>query len=42
MDLSPNRVIDLLLATGNALRQLGSPADVNAGVGVANRILETL
>jgi hypothetical protein len=42
MDLSPNRVNDLLLATGNALRQLGSSADVNAGVGVANRILGTL
>jgi len=42
MDLSPNRVIDLLLATGNALRQRGSSADVNAGVGVANRILGTL
>jgi hypothetical protein len=42
MDLSPNRVNDLLLATGNALRQLGSSADVNAGIGMANRILGTL
>jgi 3-dehydro-L-gulonate-6-phosphate decarboxylase len=42
VDPSPNRVISLLLATGNALRQLGSSADVNAGVGVANRILGTL
>ena len=39
MDPSPDRIIDLLLATGNAVRQLGYPADVNAGVGVANRIL---
>ena len=41
-DLLPGRVVDLLLATGNALRQLGYSADVNAGVGVANRILGTL
>jgi 3-dehydro-L-gulonate-6-phosphate decarboxylase len=41
VDPSPDRVIDLLLATGNAVRQLGYPADVNAGVGVANRILGT-
>lgn len=41
-DSSPSRIVDLLLATGNALRQLGYPADVNAGVGVANRIMGTL
>jgi 3-dehydro-L-gulonate-6-phosphate decarboxylase len=41
-DLSPSRVVDLLIATGNALRQLGYSADVNAGVGVANRLLGTL
>jgi 3-dehydro-L-gulonate-6-phosphate decarboxylase len=40
-DPSPERITDLLLATGNAVRQLGYPADVNAGVGVANRILGT-
>jgi 3-dehydro-L-gulonate-6-phosphate decarboxylase len=39
MDPSPDRVIDLLLATGNAARQLGFSADVNAGIGIANRIL---
>jgi hypothetical protein len=38
-DLSAKRVIDLLVATGNALRQLGCQVDVNAGVGVANVIL---
>jgi 3-dehydro-L-gulonate-6-phosphate decarboxylase len=38
-DLSPGRVVDLLNATGNALRQLGCQVDVSAGVGVANRIL---
>jgi 3-dehydro-L-gulonate-6-phosphate decarboxylase len=36
---SPRQVIDLLNATGNALRQLGSLVDVNAGVQVANLIL---
>ncbi len=41
IDPSPDRITDLLLATGNAVRQLGYPADVNAGVGVANRILGT-
>jgi hypothetical protein len=41
-DLSSHQVTDLLMATGNALRQLGFPADVNAGVGVANRIMGTL
>jgi len=38
-DLSPGRVIDLLTATGNALRQLGAQVDVNAGIGVANLIV---
>jgi 3-dehydro-L-gulonate-6-phosphate decarboxylase len=41
-EISPARVVDLLLATGNALRQLGYTADVNAGIGAANRILATL
>jgi 3-dehydro-L-gulonate-6-phosphate decarboxylase len=41
-DPSPSQVVDLLTATGNALRQQGYSADVNAGVGVANRILGTL
>ena len=36
---SPATAIDLLLATGNALRQLGCKVDVSAGVGVANQIL---
>jgi 3-dehydro-L-gulonate-6-phosphate decarboxylase len=40
--LTTSTTIDLLIATGNALRQLGYLADVNAGVGVANRILGTL
>jgi hypothetical protein len=40
--LSSDQVMDLLVATGNALRQLGFSADVNAGVGVANRIVATL
>jgi hypothetical protein len=34
-----NGVIDLLRATGNALRGLGAPIDVNAGLAVADRIL---
>jgi hypothetical protein len=38
-NLSPRRVIDLLMATGNALRQLGRPVDLNAGLNVANQIL---
>ena len=41
-DFSPNRVIDLLVATGNALRQLGCQVNVNAGVGTANQILGVL
>jgi 3-dehydro-L-gulonate-6-phosphate decarboxylase len=39
IDFSPRRVIDLLVATGNALRQLGSPVDINAGINIANQIL---
>jgi hypothetical protein len=34
-----NGVIDLLRATGNALRGQGAQVDVNAGLAVANRIL---
>jgi hypothetical protein len=41
-DLSPARVTDLLLAMGNALRQLGCGVDVNSGVGAANQILGTI
>ncbi len=41
VDFSPRRVIDLLIATGNAVRQLGRPVDINAGVNVANQILGT-
>jgi len=37
--LTANSVIELLSATGNALRQMGCQLDVNAGVGVADRIL---
>jgi 3-dehydro-L-gulonate-6-phosphate decarboxylase len=40
--LSPARVGDLVMATGNALRQLGFAADVNAGVGTASRILAAM
>jgi 3-dehydro-L-gulonate-6-phosphate decarboxylase len=40
--LSHDRVIDLLIAVGNAVRQSGYAADVNAGVGVANRILVSI
>jgi hypothetical protein len=39
---SSGQVIDLLIATGNTLRQLGGRVDVNAGVGVAGQILGTL
>jgi 3-dehydro-L-gulonate-6-phosphate decarboxylase len=38
-DLSRNRVIELLNATGDALRQLGAPVDVNAGIKAANQVL---
>lgn len=37
--LTPERVTELMVATGNALRQLGCAVDVNAGVGAANRVL---
>ncbi len=40
-DLSPGRLVDLLIATGNALHQLGGRVDINAGVGAANQILGT-
>ena len=38
-NLTPNSVIELLSATGNVLRQMGCQLDVNAGIGVADRIL---
>ena len=38
-DLSRNRVIDLLSATGNALKQLGCQVDINAGIKSANIVL---
>lgn len=38
-DLSRNRVIDLLSATGNALKQLGCQVDANAGIKTANLVL---
>ncbi|MFN2183290.1 MAG: hypothetical protein ACK2UU_04835, partial [Anaerolineae bacterium] len=38
-NLSGSRVIDLLRATGNALRQLGAQVDVNAGVAAADQVL---
>ena len=38
-DLSRNRVIDLLSAMGNALKQLGCQVDVNAGIRAANLAL---
>jgi 3-dehydro-L-gulonate-6-phosphate decarboxylase len=37
-DLSRNRVIDLLNATGTALRNLGYPVDTNAGIKAANQV----
>lgn len=37
-DLSRNRVIDLLNATGTALRKLGHPVDTNAGIKAANQV----
>jgi 3-dehydro-L-gulonate-6-phosphate decarboxylase len=39
-DISRNRVIDLLNATGAALRNLGFPVDINAGIKAANQVLE--
>jgi hypothetical protein len=41
-DQSPGHVANLLMATGNTLRQLGCRVDVNAGIGVANQILGSL
>ena len=38
-DLSRNRVIDLLNATGTAIRNLGYPVDINAGIKSANQVL---
>lgn len=36
---SPHRIIELLTATGHALRQLGCQVDVGAGIAVANQIM---
>jgi 3-dehydro-L-gulonate-6-phosphate decarboxylase len=38
-DLSRNRVIELLNATGTSLQQLGYPVDTNAGIKTANQVL---
>ncbi len=38
-ELSRNRVIDLLNATGTTLRQLGCSVDTNAGIKAANQVL---
>jgi 3-dehydro-L-gulonate-6-phosphate decarboxylase len=38
-DLSRSRVIELLNATGNALRNLGFSSDISAGIKAANQIL---
>jgi 3-dehydro-L-gulonate-6-phosphate decarboxylase len=38
-DLSRNRVVELLNATGTTLRQLGYPVDINAGIKAANQVL---
>ena len=38
-DLSRNRVIELLNATGTTLQQLGHPVDINAGIKAANQVL---
>jgi 3-dehydro-L-gulonate-6-phosphate decarboxylase len=38
-DLSRNQVIELLNSTGTALRQLGCPVDIGAGVKAANQVL---
>ena len=38
-DLSRNRVIDLLKGTGLALRNLGQPVDINAGIKAAQQVL---
>ena len=37
-DLSRNRVIDLLNATGTALGNLGHPVNTNAGIKAANQV----
>jgi 3-dehydro-L-gulonate-6-phosphate decarboxylase len=37
--LSANRLLDLLSATGDTLRQLGFQADVRAGIAAANQVL---
>jgi hypothetical protein len=37
-DLSRNRVIDLLNATGTTLKNLGHPVDTNAGIKAANQV----
>ena len=37
-DLSRNRVIDLLNATGTTLRNLGYPVDISAGITAANQV----
>jgi len=38
-DLSRNRVIDLLNATGTTLRNLGCPVDISAGIKAAHQVL---
>jgi 3-dehydro-L-gulonate-6-phosphate decarboxylase len=38
-DLSRNRVVELLNATGITLQQLGVPVDTNAGIKAANQVL---
>ena len=38
-DLSRNRVVELLNATGTALQQLGQPVDTSAGIKAANQVL---
>ena len=38
-DLNRSRVVDLLNATGTALKNLGHPVDINAGLKTANQIL---
>jgi 3-dehydro-L-gulonate-6-phosphate decarboxylase len=38
-DLSRNRVIDLLNATGTTLRNLGYPVDISAGITAAHQVL---
>jgi 3-dehydro-L-gulonate-6-phosphate decarboxylase len=38
-DLSRNRVVELLNATGTTIQQLGYPVDTNAGIKTANQVL---